>query len=80
MNYEKTPYADVSRDERGVLRAVYLHLRPGCPVGRTEAAIEGVLYVDYDKDGNAIGVEVLLPPAKQTPGHQHGRPEEPAFR
>jgi uncharacterized protein YuzE len=44
----------------GAVGAVYFQLRKG-RVAETEEVIEGTAFVDYDKKGQVLGVELLAP-------------------
>ncbi|AEK09518.1 hypothetical protein LITTLEE_138 [Mycobacterium phage LittleE] len=45
--------------EDGELGAIYVTLTPN-PVVKTVSLDDGAINVDYDADGNAVGVEILL--------------------
>ena len=38
---------------------IYISLRPHYQVAKTVEVVPGSVFVDYDADGNAIGIEVL---------------------
>lgn len=50
----------VNAREDGTLEAAYVRVSEN-QVARTEELIESVLLVDYDHDGNLVGIEILAP-------------------
>jgi uncharacterized protein YuzE len=51
---------NVSARADGTLEAAYLRISEN-QVARTEELVESVLMVDFDRDGDPVGIEILAP-------------------